>query len=354
VGKMVYREYQPDDAEMLCRLHSSVFGVSRTPAFWHWKYSANPAGVALVYVAEDTETRRIVGHSADIPVRMGLNGELVPALQAMDILVEEKYRSRLVHLELLARMCQRVITSPVPFAFAFAFGEAVTLRISSRLVGARAVAPIPRTVRLLSFAPYAPRLLRRTAEVADTAYRLFTRLRAASVPSGAAVQRVHSFDSRYDRFWSQQASRLPLAVWRDSAYLNWRYMEPPGGNYEAYALERQGEILGFSVLRLTTTGGRVRGRILELVAIEDDKAIAAPLLAHALGRFYEQRAAAVASWIFSEDPLWRVMRRSGFLSRRQKGRMLLVIPTPDSQLVADDFIADPSNWRISMGDSDEI
>ena len=166
------------------------------------------------------------------------------------------------------------------------------------------------------------------------------------------MERVSRFDARYDRFWRRQAVRYPVAIWRDSAYLNWRYIEAPGGEYEAFALERQGEILGFVVLRGVSVEGRRRGRILELIAADDEEAIAASLLSHALGRFREQRFAAAVAWAFAGDPLWGAMRRFGFLARPREGRELVVRNV--SNAVSADFVTNPANWRLSMGDSDEI
>ena len=352
MGKLAYRAYQPEDAEKLSRLHSSVFGVSRTPVFWHWKYRANPAGNDLSCVAEDTDTHQIVGENGVIPVRVGVNGEPVLACQSVDILVEEEYRRRLVHFELMARAGHRVMTSRPPLAFTFAFGEAVTIKVSSAVLGYSTVALIPRMVKPLSLAPYAPRLLRGAARAADPIFRSVTRPRKAPPPSGATVQRVAHFDARCDQFWRQQASRYPVAVWRDSAYLNWRYLEAPGGDYEAYSMERHGELLGFTVLRPVSLGGRRRGRILELVAAEDDEAIASSLLAHVLSRFGEQQLEVAVSWVLASDPLWRGMRRRGFLSRPRQGRALVVLA--HNETVPHDFLTQAENWRVSMGDADEI
>ena len=43
----------------------------------------------------------------------------------------------------------------------------------------------------------------------------------------------------YDRFSRAQGKRYSLAVWQDSACLNW-HMENPEGGHEPYALESRG------------------------------------------------------------------------------------------------------------------
>jgi len=345
VPKFTYRPYHPEDAEKLCRLQAAVFGITRTPEYWHWKYRANPAGNDLTWVAEDTDTDSIVGMNGLVPIRIGVYGEQVIAHQSLDIAVLEEYRRHFVHLEIARRQ------DTGGCAFIFAFGEAVTVKVSTALMGYVAVGPTPRVVRPLSLGPCVPPRWRRLARAADPVFRLVRPPRFVPPPRGAVIEPVPRFDERYDRFWREQAKRFPLAVWRDSAYLNWRYVDVPEEGYEAYGMERQGEVLGFSVLRQVPTDGPARGRILELVAAEDDRAITQSLLSHALRRLDQQRLELAAAWVFAADPRWSAMKGVGFISRPRPGRQMVVLTV--SGEVPAEMIATPDNWRISWGDSVE-
>jgi predicted N-acetyltransferase YhbS len=350
MANLVYRDYEPNDAEQLCHLHQSVFGVSRAPDFWHWKYDSNPAGKDMNCVAEDTETGQLVGEAGILPVRVGVRGEPVIATQALDILVDEQYRHRRVFLNLYRRAWSRIVDSGA--AFSFAFAVETTVRVSTKLMKFTSVAPIPRMVKPLSLIPYVPRRLAIAARFADPLFRIATRPPRVRVPKGAAIQPITRFGARYDLLWARLAPTYPVAVWRDSAYLNWRYIDVPGSNCQAFALERQGEVLGFTVLRGATVKGRKRGRILELVAIDNDEAVAAALLTHALGEFHAQGLTVADCWVFAHHPLWRTTREFGFWPRPRRGRELIA-RTANGRLAAD-FLTDAHNWVLSMGDSDEI
>jgi hypothetical protein len=321
VPRLSYRPYQPEDAEGLCRLQAAVFGTTRTPEYWHWKYRANPAGSDHTWVAEDTDTKCIVGINGLVPLRIGVSGEQVIARRQGN----------------------------GDCAFVFAFGEAVTIKVSTALMGYVAVGPTPRVVRPLSLQAGAPPRWRGVARLADRVFRVVGRVRGASPPRGATIAAVHRFDERYDCFWSEEAKRHPLAVWRDAAYLNWRYLDGPEQGYEAYGMERDGQVLGFTVLRQVEVDGRARGRILELIATEDDPALTRALLAHALRQFDERRLEMAAAWVFAADPRWTEMKALGFRSRPRPGRQMVVRPVSD--LVPAELIARPDNWRISWGDS---
>ena len=341
--KLSYRPYQPEDAEKLCRLQAAVFGITRTPEYWRWKYRANPAGNDNTWVAEDAETDSIVGMNGLVPIRVGVYGEQVIAYQSLDIAVLEEYRRYFVHFEIARRQ------DSGDCAFVFAFGEAVTVKVSTALMGYVAVGPTPRVVKPLSLQPFVPPRWRGLARFADPVFRLVTRPRSTSPPSGATIGRVDRFDERYDRLWREEAKRHPLAVWRDSAYLNWRYLDTPEEGYEAYGMEREGQVLGFSVLRRVAVDGRPRGRILELAAAEDDPVITRALLSHAVSRFTERRLETAAAWIFAADPRWSAMKDLGFISRPRAGRQMVV--RTENGVVPTEMTATPDNWRISWGDS---
>ncbi len=338
-----YRPYQPEDAEGLCRLQADVFGTTRTPEYWHWKYRANPAGSDHTWVAEDTDAKRIVGMNGLVPIRIGVSGEQVIAYQSLDIAVLEEYRRHFVHFEIARRQ------GDGDCAFVFAFGETVTIKVSTALMGYVAVGPTPRVVRPLSLQAGVPPRWRGVARLADPIFRVAGRVGGASPPRGVTIAAVRRFDERYDRFWNEEAKRHPLAVWRDADYLNWRYLDGPGQDYEAYGMERDGQVLGFSVLRQAEVDGRARGRILELVATEDDPALTRALLAHALRRFNEQRLEMAAAWVLAGDPRWAELKALGFRSRPRPGRQMVVRPV--SNLVPAELIVRPEHWRISWGDS---
>ncbi len=338
-----YHPYQPEDAARLSELQLAVFGATRSPGYWHWKYRANPSGPDHTWVAEDLETKRIVGMNGLVPMRIGVQGEPVVAYQSLDIAVLEAYRRHFVHLEIARRQGNG------DCAFVFAFGEAVTIKVSTALMGYVAVGATPRVVKPLSLQAAVPAPWRGVARLGDPAFRLLGRGRRASLPAGAEMVPIRRFDERYDRFWWAEAKRYPLAVWRDAAYLNWRYVDTPEPGYEAYGLERGGEVLGFTVLRRTELQGRARGRILELAAVEDDPALLRALLTHDLRRFDAQGLELAAAWVLAGDPRWAELRASGFRSRPRPGRQMVVRPVTEAVPAA--LLTQPDSWRISWGDS---
>ncbi len=71
--------------------------------------------------------------------------------------------------------------------------------------------------------------------------------------------------------WERVSPRLDLAVRRDSAYLNWKFIEPPHVRYSVAILRRDDEPHGYAVYRhLREPQGRVT-QIVDFLADPDDE-----------------------------------------------------------------------------------
>src|SRR5918994_2211127 len=86
----------------------------------------------------------------------------------------------------------------------------------------------------------------------------FVRIVARARPLREQVEIVRRFDRDIDRLWERVAPRLDLAVRRDAAYLNWKFIEPPHVRYSVAVLRRDDEPHGYAVYRhLREPQGRV-------------------------------------------------------------------------------------------------
>ena len=64
------------------------------------------------------------------------------------------------------------------------------------------------------------------------------------------VKSVVEFDFSIDVFWNNIKNHYQFILVRDRDYLNWRYCDPRGGNYQVFIVEKGGEITGYCVLRV--------------------------------------------------------------------------------------------------------
>jgi hypothetical protein len=165
------------------------------------------------------------------------------------------------------------------------------------------------------------------------------------------LRSVGSFGEEFDRLWEAVSSRRPVQIVRDAAYLEWRYRRSPYGAAWSTALVHNGVVHGLVVVgstRAPALGGRHAAAVLELY---DDGVVpsASRLLAAAAARHAASTGAEVLFARTADAQLARVLRRTGFRSRRQEG-------SPVTYWVADDdlrpLLDRDEAWHLSLGDGD--
>ena len=137
------------------------------------------------------------------------------------------------------------------------------------------------------------------------------RVVARARPLREEVEVVRRFDRGIDRLWERVAPRLDLAVRRDAAYLNWKFIEPPHVRYSVAVLKRDEEPHGYAVYRhLREPQGRVTQIVDFLVDPADERGLKTLL------RWIDREARAEDSdkirCYVQHAKFRRVLRRSGY------------------------------------------
>jgi hypothetical protein len=84
----------------------------------------------------------------------------------------------------------------------------------------------------------------------------YIRLISRAKPLTAQIEPIRRFDQRFTELWARVAPSFGLAVRRDAAYLNWKYIEPPHVRYSVVALTREDTMAGYAVYRHLQEPGR--------------------------------------------------------------------------------------------------
>ena len=92
---------------------------------------------------------------------------------------------------------------------------------------------------------------------------------ARNRPLAAEVRMIQRFDESFTELWNELAPKFNLAVRRDAAYLNWKYVNAPHVRYSIAALRRDNRNVGYAVYRHYT---EPRGRVTILVDFLADPA----------------------------------------------------------------------------------
>jgi len=345
------RHLRSSDFPQLTDLFKSVLNVERDEAFWRWKYELNPAGEQLMAVAVKPETGQVVGQVGTNPTYMAFEGEKILGTQTCDIAIRAEYQKGGPFFKLHDLANEMLHERGIQLMFGFSISK--TLKISTRALNFKNVFHILRLVRVLNPTPFIERKVAfsgAASVLGKISGKLLYMVKPARVrpPEGSRVLDISSFDERFDRLMETVASTNRIMVYKDAAYLNWRYFQCPLYTYRIFALEKDGGIAGFTVVSIQQENIR-RAYVLELIAAPGETEVLEVLLNKAVQYCYEEKADTVTSWTQKHSPLWNIQQRHGF-KVKETDHNLITRPYFLSEVKTD--VTDALSWDISMGDSD--
>jgi hypothetical protein len=128
-----------------------------------------------------------------------------------------------------------------------------------------------------------------------------------------------SFDERINELWDKTKLNYDFIVEKTKDYLNWRYCDPRGGNFDVRCVEEDGRILGYVVLRIN----RIReeypiGHIVDLLTLPERYDVVDALVSDAV-EFFDSQSVNVIHYLgVKHRPTERIFNRHGFLDTRKK------------------------------------
>ena len=239
--------FKPEDRRGVDTLYRRTHGPDAAEANrlrWDWQHRRNPynsAGQPGIWVAREGPT--VIGHYPTLPVRISLKGLEVEGAWGTDAMVAPE-RERQGLGEALLRAWDRHSGAVLTL------GASVESRQLTERLHWPATHVLPclvkpltrRAVRL----PNLPTLVNRLLSIATAPV---IQIVSRSRPLRAECEPIRRFDASFTALWERLAPKFDLAVRRDAAYLNWRYVEPPHVRYSVVALKRNGETHGYAVYR---------------------------------------------------------------------------------------------------------
>src|SRR6476620_4071672 len=327
-------KYRTEDRKAVDALYRRVFGNDAAEASrlrWEWQYGRNPNNPGRepeIWIAR--EGRVIVGQYATMPVQVSVQGRSVPGSWGMDVMVAPE-RQRQGLGELLFRTWDR----HVGVSLGLGLSES-SHRLFQKLRWPE-VGPLPCLVK-----PLTRRALRRPNwplplnRLVSAVTLPIVKLVARPRPMSAEVRLIQRFDPSFTTLWETLAPKFDLAVRRDAAYVNWKYVAVPHVRYSIAALRRDDRNVGYAVYRHLR---EPRGRVTLLADFLTDPGDEARLADSDKIRTFAMHG-----------EFRRILRRAGYFVG--KSTIEFVVKVNDAEVSAD-FYARTERWHVTIGDSDQ-
>ena len=327
-----------DEPAVLALLGAALAGGptgERTSAFFRWKHMDNPFGRSYGLVATDDETGQLIGVRLFLRWQLRAGTTTVPAVRAVDTATHPDHQGRGIFTKLTLRALDDLDTEGVALVFN-------TPNAASKpgylKMGWQEVGDLP--VRLRPVRPL--RVLRGVAAgagqsaVTEVGEPIASRLALAG---DVLRSRRHEVEDLLEA--ADAAPTGCLHTDRSFDYLDWRYAAPPGMDYRAIPIERQGLLVGLGLGRLRRRGGLTELTLSEVLVRPGDTASARSVLRGAALAGVDHVAAML-------DPigLGAVGLRAGYIRVPRHG--LTLVTNPRRWLALDP--TRPDAWRLTLGD----
>lgn len=341
------RKYEECDRETLVSLLETGFDYENAGERLSSVYEANPAGPALVSVAEEQSSGRVVAAYAVFPFRLLIRGEAIKAGQRGDLIVEKRCRGQGIfkalrpHAEAQSREAGMAFTFSMPNAAAWAGHRRMGCVEVGRLV--TVLLPLDAARIAAGFLPDNA-LGALASRVIGAVGGLVWRESRRRGLEEYVCRPVSSFDERYDRLWQEARGLRDIMIIRDRAYLQWR-LSVPGRDLRALSVERDGRLLGYAMVCNRADGA---AEIKDLLTARDEGATAS--LIHAV--VAQARDEGMIGVIFQgleDDPYFGAFRSCGFrFMPRASGSGLVLVPGVVEDMP--EFWGQASRWFLRAGD----
>jgi hypothetical protein len=162
------------------------------------------------------------------------------------------------------------------------------------------------------------------------------------------VQEIQRFDAAFDALFARTAPALPLAVTRDAAYLNWKFVAKPDNRYRRLAaFDPSGTLRAYAVLSAGTRGGEPVGTVLDLLGEPGHSDALDAVIRRGLDWLRSEGVVEVSC--VGSDRALSCLERFG--SRPRPSPTGFMFRNGDS-VVRPGFVGNIDNWYITGSDAD--
>ncbi len=322
---MEIRAYREGDEKQIMDLDArelpSIWN-RRTLDNWYWKFTdRNPAGHSLIWVAE--HCGQLVGHFAAVPFHLKVMDEVVTASHTIGALVDKKFQNRGLLKFVGEKLMEDQVNHNIPYTWGF---------------------PNKRAHRFENV----------VLNYNDLIHFDRWTLQGNSISKtnlNPDIRRIMEFSQEFDLLWEECAAAYPVAIQRDSVFLNWRYLQRPDWEYFPYSLYENDKLKGYVVLKLYREEEVLRGHIIDIFAEKNDARTLEQLIDHSLNFFMEKEVTEVMNLIWGNLLIESLFLAKGFKRIPADIPLILRINKEHKNI---DKVKDNANWYFTMGDSTEI
>ncbi len=324
------RHYRPGDDERIVELLN--IGFNGWPRFdlccsplehWRWKYLDNQGGRCIIYVC--TRGDNIIGVSHSITQKIKMIDDVHHSVYVCDAAVHPEFRSKGISIKLREAHMKKLAEDKVKYVYYVASNPIQIKSMQSHrprfphpIVNLVRIQDIDKQLRAMPVEnPWLVKLGYRCVKLLNETGKIFSRFRQR--PPISEIRRINDFDDRFENFWKQVSNQYDYIVERNRDYLNWRFCDPRAGDFAANVAEGDGEVKGYSVLRINRYREEYPiGFIVDMLVLSDEPNIVHSLISDAVNYFETEDVNIINYQVVKGHPYETIFKNHGFVDSRFK------------------------------------
>ena len=352
---MSIREYHDGDEKEIFNLWRASFPDDNIKPDlwlkrWRWMYKDNPVNPSKILIAEDNG--KIIGQYPLYYLNLKVGDKVIKTAQNINLVIHPDYRHRGIYSKLESMMLVKVTEEKCNLVIGFPNDAAYKGHIKS---GWFNIGNIQARFKVLDWAQalkirignkYLRTALAMGAQIVYNKY--FFRNRTPIAPKGLSIEKIVSFDERFNKFWKTFSDKYPIIVVRNKEYLNWRY-STPGADFSIFSAKIEGEICGFLVLEHKIQNSVRISFIMDLISPYDN--VKRCLLNKAIEASKQKKSSVIIYYFIADKSYYISLNKSGFISM-PKLRFGSFCAYSNSIELTQKYLQNIDNWFIQIGDSD--
>jgi GNAT superfamily N-acetyltransferase len=287
---------EKDIVELLSLAYETYRKLENPLDYWKWKFQDTPLG-SIIRVAKLDDKIVGVGHGLLFNIKIG--EEILLGHNSVDVATHPDYRgmgvfSRINELnqkvreEKGAKFVYSISSNPIIINRRNLSAEhAVFPRVISYMIRIRDVdkhlknRPVTNTYlkKRLTTNPSLIGLGYRSLETINKLRKIVKKDEGSQ--NDFNIEEVKKFDPRIDAFWGRVKDGCSFILEKDQRFLNWRYCDPRGGEFQIFQAIQGGDVLGFIILQTICDDGYAECFIMDMLTLSERYDVATALMQQA-------------------------------------------------------------------------
>ena len=313
-----------------------------------WQFLANPEKKSFVDIAVDEKENKVAGIYAVSCVKFNINQKDIIGAQSLDTITDVDYRGTGLFINLAIDVYQKAQKHSVDLVYGFPNGNSIK-GFSKRLKW-KILDPVPFLIKPLRSKYF-------TSKIKYLKFFPNVNLSPFSYTNSKeyTLKEEKEFPIVVNEVWGKFSKGIKVAVKRDKAYLDWRYIQKPNVDYNIIHCYKGNEYLGYVVYVIKDKHEGKIAYIMELVYNLEHQKAGNALLKFAVSKIKSEKADCILSWCLPHSPNHNLFKKWFFLNFKEKYRPIeLHFGACSFNPILDKVISDRNSWYISYSDSDTV